>query len=380
MLSRAGVSSRGAGGRLVDCRRWSPSDRRSWLVAVCRRDVGGLACSWRAPRHGRPLAASRRRQPRRPLPSRPASLSTADVHRRPVRRPSSDLDDAPSVGERGRARACRLPGGRAATGRIVASDAFILSTEPFTTTVRAGGATRSSVLSADRRPGASAAMSRRRWSACAEATRCRGSWRSSPARTRRPSGPGRSSATASTPGRGVHEPRGRRARGSASRRSMRSATRCPGGDVPDARTPADLSVDLLSTPATIANVVGLPVGLRRRRLLVLVRAVTPAASRSCWSPTSGSSTPVDLRTRQAVRPAGMPDRAHRYTPPMDRRSALVLLAVFGAGVFLAGLELMITAVALPSILADLVAANGSSAWTELRKAAGSSTATCSSTS
>ena len=38
---------------------------------------------------------------------------------------------------------------------------------------------------------------------------------------------------------------------------------------------------------------------------------------------------------------------------MDRRSALVLLTVFGAGVFLAGLQLLITAVALPSILADL---------------------------
>ena len=53
---------------------------------------------------------------------------------------------------------------------------------------------------------------------------------------------------------------------------------------------------------------------------------------------------------------------------MDRRSALVLLAVFGGGVFLAGLELMITAVALPSILADLVDVTGSSAWVELRKA------------
>src|SRR3990170_4268636 len=53
---------------------------------------------------------------------------------------------------------------------------------------------------------------------------------------------------------------------------------------------------------------------------------------------------------------------------MDRRSAMALLAVFGAGVFLAGLELMITAVALPSILADLVDADGTSAWIELRKA------------
>src|SRR6476469_1960453 len=53
---------------------------------------------------------------------------------------------------------------------------------------------------------------------------------------------------------------------------------------------------------------------------------------------------------------------------MDRGTRLVLLAVFGAGVFLAGLELMITAVALPSILADLVEANDTSAWIALRKA------------
>ncbi len=47
---------------------------------------------------------------------------------------------------------------------------------------------------------------------------------------------------------------------------------------------------------------------------------------------------------------------------MDRRSSLALLAMLGAGVFLAGLELMITAVALPSILADLAD------WTQLRRA------------
>jgi MFS family permease len=53
---------------------------------------------------------------------------------------------------------------------------------------------------------------------------------------------------------------------------------------------------------------------------------------------------------------------------MERRTAVVLLAVFGTGVFLAGLELMITAVALPSILASLVDSAGTSAWIELRKA------------
>src|SRR5687768_15734485 len=47
---------------------------------------------------------------------------------------------------------------------------------------------------------------------------------------------------------------------------------------------------------------------------------------------------------------------------MERRSAMVMLAVLGVGVFLSGLELMITAVALPSILGDLAD------WTQLRYA------------
>jgi MFS family permease len=47
---------------------------------------------------------------------------------------------------------------------------------------------------------------------------------------------------------------------------------------------------------------------------------------------------------------------------VSRRASLVILAVLGAGVFVAGLELMITAVALPSILVDLAD------WTQLRKA------------
>jgi len=63
-----------------------------------------------------------------------------------------------------------------------------------------------------------------------------------------------------------------------------------------------------------------------------------------------------------------PQHRPHYTPPMERRTAVLLLAVFGTGVFLAGLELMITAVALPSILASLVDSAGSSAWIELRKA------------
>jgi MFS family permease len=47
---------------------------------------------------------------------------------------------------------------------------------------------------------------------------------------------------------------------------------------------------------------------------------------------------------------------------MSRRDSLILLAVLGTGVFLAGLELMITAVALPAIVSDLAT------WTRLREA------------
>jgi len=47
---------------------------------------------------------------------------------------------------------------------------------------------------------------------------------------------------------------------------------------------------------------------------------------------------------------------------MGRLTRIALLGVFGAGVFLAGLELMITAVALPSIVTDLAD------WTHLRTA------------
>ena len=48
--------------------------------------------------------------------------------------------------------------------------------------------------------------------------------------------------------------------------------------------------------------------------------------------------------------------------PLPRRDSLVLLGVLGAGVFLAGLELMITAVALPAIISSLAD------WTRLREA------------
>jgi MFS transporter, DHA2 family, triacylglyceride efflux pump len=59
-----------------------------------------------------------------------------------------------------------------------------------------------------------------------------------------------------------------------------------------------------------------------------------------------------------------------YPPPVSRFTASSLLAVFGIGVFLAGLELMITATALPSILLDLATTDqiGQPAFSELRHA------------
>lgn len=57
-----------------------------------------------------------------------------------------------------------------------------------------------------------------------------------------------------------------------------------------------------------------------------------------------------------------PGSVNPYTRPVSRRERLVLLAVLAAGAFLAGLELLVTAVALPAILADF------GSWTELRRA------------
>ncbi len=56
---------------------------------------------------------------------------------------------------------------------------------------------------------------------------------------------------------------------------------------------------------------------------------------------------------------------------MRGRENLLLLGVLGVGVFLAGLELMITAVALPSIIVDMAHKEGIAeidAWTQLRRA------------
>jgi MFS family permease len=55
-----------------------------------------------------------------------------------------------------------------------------------------------------------------------------------------------------------------------------------------------------------------------------------------------------------------------YTRPVNRAARLVLLGALGLAAFLAGLELMITAVALPTIILDL--ASGPDALTQLRRA------------
>ena len=66
----------------------------------------------------------------------------------------------------------------------------------------------------------------------------------------------------------------------------------------------------------------------------------------------------DWRTGEIRTPTPYTRRVDR----LSRRDALVLLAVLGTGVFLAGLELMITAVALPAIVTGLAD------WTRLREA------------
>ena len=75
-----------------------------------------------------------------------------------------------------------------------------------------------------------------------------------------------------------------------------------------------------------------------------------ASTGTCWAPEG-----IGLRT---ARPA----EAAVYTPAVNGRDRAVLLLVLGVGVFLTGLELMITAVALPSIVTGLAD------WTQLRTA------------
>src|SRR5215213_9313195 len=81
----------------------------------------------------------------------------------------------------------------------------------------------------------------------------------------------------------------------------------------------------------------------------------------------GGGTRGEPRTTGQRR--GLPASA-LYAGPVSRFSAWSLLAVFGIGVFLAGLELMITATALPSILLDLAVTDelGKPAFAELRHA------------
>src|SRR3954451_20397478 len=92
--------------------------------------------------------------------------------------------------------------------------------------------------------------------------------------------------------------------------------------------------------------------------------------RAVWSsPTTVGSTGSNgwsrRRSPEATRGIGARATTLGVVP---RGSAYVLLAVVGVGVFLAGLELMVPAVALPSILADLADPTLGSAWVELRKA------------
>ncbi len=80
--------------------------------------------------------------------------------------------------------------------------------------------------------------------------------------------------------------------------------------------------------------------------------------------------PLMLRVLVADRQARAVAVFRMYPRRVSRFTAWSLLAVFGIGVFLAGLELMITATALPSILLDLAVTDqvGQPAFSELRHA------------
>ena len=79
---------------------------------------------------------------------------------------------------------------------------------------------------------------------------------------------------------------------------------------------------------------------------------------------TGSARPRGTAGAQSAQRSSRPRSVPGYTRAMrlSRRESLVILAILGAGVFLAGLELMVTAVALPSIVVDLAD------WTQLRRA------------
>ena len=82
---------------------------------------------------------------------------------------------------------------------------------------------------------------------------------------------------------------------------------------------------------------------------------------------------MSTRLKPCAPPREPSGAARRWPVPsarVSRFSAWSLLAVFGIGVFLAGLELMITATALPSILLDLAVTDqlGEPAFSELRHA------------
>ena len=101
--------------------------------------------------------------------------------------------------------------------------------------------------------------------------------------------------------------------------------------------------------------------------IVTLIAIAPMAF-AAWYDGRLETQPETRRSTEpdsaAAAPRGL--RAHApYTRGVDRlsrRDSLILLAILGTGVFLAGLELMITAVALPAIVTDLAD------WTRLREA------------
>ena len=150
----------------------------------------------------------------------------------------------------------------------------------------------------------------------------------------------------------------------------RSTTRCATGSGP----PSGATCRRATSPTRSSTVPTIPRTLTGKKMEVPVKRLLPrptdrrgrrggrdgrpAVARSVHRAGSGTGAASRLTSAAAADPAAVA----RTLPLVGRRDAAILLAVSAAAVFLAGLELMVTAVALPAIVIDLAD------WGELRRA------------
>ena len=126
----------------------------------------------------------------------------------------------------------------------------------------------------------------------------------------------------------------------------------PDGPITPTTEPAGMTMSRAST-ATVP--------LNRRVTPAMRTATSDSMAASSWVGLRGAWPVTDCRQATA-RADDHGSRVAAHSPQMGRGLATLLLAIVGIGAFLSGLELMITAVALPAIVVDLAD------WTELRAA------------